>query len=182
MGSEALTYRDANKENVRSEGYQDIAHSKDSGHAESRLRGRLSPPETGYSSFAIKARSSLAASIYQARGQLSQFDGAGDLLHISSSRSRNGSVAPASDRTANASRQPPSAPTTATLARREQARNYDVGSINDFDYRGVTKDVFNARSKEPMHFGAHYNSVDHYFETLRQQEREENATQLQHHT
>ncbi|KAL9607904.1 MAG: hypothetical protein Q9167_007225 [Letrouitia subvulpina] len=164
--SDSLARRNANKENVRSEGYQDQSQSGDLGPVGLRFTDQSSPSDISQSTFAIKARSSLAASIYHAHGQLSQFDGAGDALTSTTSHDRNG-VAVGSQEFSEGE----------ILSRREQACQYHVGPRGKFDNRGLTVEAFNARANRPVDVEVHHSEVDRYFNKIREQERQEIAKQ-----
>ncbi|KAL9044465.1 MAG: hypothetical protein Q9214_002398, partial [Letrouitia sp. 1 TL-2023] len=164
--SDSLASRSANKENVRSEEYQDQSQTGDLSPGGFHFTDRLSPSDMSQSTLAIKARSSLAASICHAHGQLSQFDGAGDALTSTTSHVRNGAAAGSQELFEGDN-----------LSRREQARRYYGGPRDKFDNRGLTIEAFNARSNRPVDVEAHHNEVDCYFNKIHEQERQEIAKQ-----
>ncbi|KAL8812855.1 MAG: hypothetical protein Q9200_000713 [Gallowayella weberi] len=104
---------------------------------------------------ANKARSSLAASSYQATGRLPQYDGAGDAVAPRDSQARLKDLQ--------------------TSSRREQAQEYDVGPTYNYDYRGLTRKDFLVAADGPSDRALHYRQVDRFFDRLSEEELREMA-------
>ncbi|KAL8677329.1 MAG: hypothetical protein Q9186_006241 [Xanthomendoza sp. 1 TL-2023] len=104
---------------------------------------------------ANKARSSLAASSYQAIGLLPQYDGAGDAAASRDSQARLKNLQISS--------------------RREQAQEYDVGPSDSYDYRGLTRKDFTVAPDRPWDRGVHYRQVESFFDRLYEEELREVA-------
>ncbi|KAL8807962.1 MAG: hypothetical protein Q9182_000428 [Xanthomendoza sp. 2 TL-2023] len=102
-----------------------------------------------------KARSSLAASNYQATGRLPQYDGAGDAVASRDSQARLKDLQ--------------------TSSRREQAQEYDVGPTDSYDYRGLTRKDFLVTPDGPSNRALHYRQVERFFDRLSEEELQEVA-------
>ncbi|KAL9601413.1 MAG: hypothetical protein Q9179_002889 [Wetmoreana sp. 5 TL-2023] len=180
---EKYSKRHANKENVKSEGYPDATHGYGGGLGKSNYNSSNNYPSMDQDTFANKARSSLAASSYHAMGRLPQYDGAGDALSSSSRGAR--STLPQNDGSAfrlGGEKDVPasSADNGAHLeysSRLEQAKSYDVGSTDKYDYRGLTAQEFSMEPDQPSNPRIHNGRVDRYFLDLGEEEfREMSAT------
>lgn len=77
------------KENMRSEGWNDAGFDGHRASMASSLNSFGKAPSVEHDARAIKARSSLASSNYQARGHVPPYDGAGDHLAATAYRHRN---------------------------------------------------------------------------------------------
>ncbi|KAL8873092.1 MAG: hypothetical protein Q9174_001380 [Haloplaca sp. 1 TL-2023] len=173
--------RQMNKENIRSEGYDDASCRYGRGLGMSQYNSRNAYQSEDSSFFSSKARSSLAASNYHATGRLPQYDGAGEEAlgssssQLGSSMQRNNNMQAAHGRkagpTARSAHIEPS-------SRFEQAQLYDVGPTNNYDYRGITKKAFATVADPPDDLGAHYHEVGRYFDRLRAEEQLDIATGL----
>ncbi|KAL8731179.1 MAG: hypothetical protein Q9166_003586 [cf. Caloplaca sp. 2 TL-2023] len=178
------------KENVKSEDYQNPASGY--GRGVGKNINELSNPHQSerQDMFANKARSSLAASSYHAVGRLPQYDGAGDLLISSDRQARssglknegasaslqrndNTNANEAEDNAKVNQADKPKSP--ATSSRREQAKKYDVGPTDDYDYRGVTRKDFTVAPDRPSDLKAHCREVDRFFDRLIEEELQEVA-------
>ena len=189
--SQASTYaedsparRQMNKENIKSEGYDDATSRYGRGLGMSQHSWRNAYQSEDGSVFSSKACSSLAASNYHATGRLPQYDGAGEeALGSSSSQpgsdmQRNNHMQAAQGRKAGATAK--AAQNAASVlepsSRLEQARLYDVGPSNNYDYRGITKKAFATVADPPADLRAHYHGVGRYFDHLRAEEQLDIAT------
>ncbi|KAL8731795.1 MAG: hypothetical protein Q9181_004185 [Wetmoreana brouardii] len=180
---EKYSKRHANKENVKSEGYPDAAHGFGGGLGKSSYNSFNNYPSMDQDAFANKARSSLAASSYHAMARLPQYDGAGDALSSSSRGAR--SALPQNDGSASRLGGEKDVPAGSAqngvhveyFSRLEQAKLYDVGSTDKYDYRGLTRKEFSVAPDRPSKPRIHNGSVDRYFLDLGEEEfREMSAT------
>lgn len=166
----------ANKENLKSEGHQDMISWF--GRGLSRDGEESSKPRQSAGSETVfnKARSSLAASSYQAFGQLPQYDGAGEALMSSNPQtlSTNAQINGSSPRRQNANKRGirPSEDLLGgqNSSRAEQAKSYDVGRTDSYDYRGLTRNDFTAAPDRPQDIRVHGEQVDRYFDRLYEDE------------
>lgn len=159
--------RHANKENVKSEGYQDIISwyrglGRGSGDSTKSYQG------TGSDTKTHKARSSLAASSYHAFGQLPQYDGAGDALV-------NGCTPQPRSRNDRAPGPVENLIGCEDTARAEQAEAYDVGPTDTYDYRGLTRNEFTAAQDRPLNARVHRENVDRFLDRIQEEELNEVA-------
>ncbi|KAL8831833.1 MAG: hypothetical protein Q9170_005129 [Blastenia crenularia] len=166
--------RNMGKENIKSEGYQDMVSwlgrgsSKTSEEYSQPLQNMCFNPVTN------KARSSLAASSYHAFGQLPQYDGAGDALNHQAHASD--ASAPKSPRQRrHEAKAVNELSDRQTVSRAEQAKDYDVRQTSNYDYRGLTRSRFLAAVDQPQDSRAHYEQVDRYFDHLYEDETRELA-------
>ncbi|KAL8780637.1 MAG: hypothetical protein Q9213_006373 [Squamulea squamosa] len=164
----------ANKENVKSDDYHDTI----SGYGR-RLGKAIKDPSNPRQSplqdiLAHKARSSLAASSYQAVGRLPQYDGAGDAL-VSSNRQGEGATSGVGRSTTNDSKASGGPDSDKATSRREQAKLYDVGATDEYDYRGLTRKHFTVAPDRPSDLRAHQQYVDRFLDRIREEELQEVA-------
>ena len=171
--------RYANKENVKSEGYEDyeaMISKLSRGSSKSSKESTKYRQSTGSDVFVNKARSSLAASNYHAFGHLPQYDGAGDTLLSSNQQARSSNV-----QVDNSSPKRKDAKYLQTRpseggqveSRAEQAKSYQVGRTDSYDYGGLTRNDFMVASDRPSDVRKHGEHVDRYFELLREDELRE---------
>ncbi|KAL8716948.1 MAG: hypothetical protein Q9225_005766 [Loekoesia sp. 1 TL-2023] len=168
--------RYANKENIRSEGHQDMINWFGRGLSRDSEESSKPRQSAGSETVINKARSSLAASSYHAFGQLPQYDGAGEALMSSNhqAHSTNSQINGSSPRRQNTDnrRAKPSEDLLGGQApsRAEQAKAYDVGRTDSYDYRGLTRNDFTAAPDRPQDIRVHGEQVDRYFDRLYEDE------------
>ncbi|KAL8953518.1 MAG: hypothetical protein Q9222_000620 [Ikaeria aurantiellina] len=173
----------ANKENIKSEDLQ----TNWVGYAKMPEKGTyaLSRPSQSVDEGSVinKAQSSLAASRYHAIGRLPQYDGAGEALKSNSRPVRptnslgDGSSARREGEkcTDVGSVRDQKAPRASS--RREQAASYDVGPTDNYDYRGLTRNIFSHAPDRPLDRRMHHQQIDRYFDRLREEEFQESDAQ-----
>ncbi|KAL9013796.1 MAG: hypothetical protein Q9173_001540 [Seirophora scorigena] len=154
-----------NKENVRSEGYPNFINWYQ-GLGKASEDSSKSNQSTDADTMANKAPSSLAASSYHAFGQLPQYDGAGDAMASGSSPRRGTRI----DKEAK--------PTedllgVQAMSRAALAEAYDVGRIETYDYRGLTKKDFSAAKDQPLNPRVHGEKVDRFLDRIAEEELDE---------
>ncbi|KAI4174423.1 MAG: hypothetical protein LQ343_002360 [Gyalolechia ehrenbergii] len=168
----------ANKENIKSDGYQDMMGWRGRSRGSSMSSGELTNPWQSPDSDAIanKARSSLAASSHHAFGQLPQYDGAGDALMSANhqAQSTDSKVSGPSSRRRRKKNGKAKASEDVlvgqTVSREEQAKAYDVGRTDSYDYRGLTQTLFMAAPDQAQDMRVHGEHVDRYFDRLYEEE------------
>lgn len=174
----------AGKENIRSDDYHESSSGQDEGIGKS-IDCLSNLRQTAVQDMlANKARSSLAASSYHASGSLPQYDGAGDAATSSDSQARlkdvqaGGASAGFQREDKAAANQGGEYTSPAHSSRREQAKEYDVGPSDSYDYRGLTRKDFIVAPDRPRNRVAHHRLVEGFFDRLQEEElREMAATQ-----
>ena len=166
----------ANKENVRSDDYHDTLSTYGRGYSPGMKESPNRQQSAVQDVLAHKARSSLAASSYQAVGRLPQYDGAGDAL-VSSNRQGDGTSGE-NRRNNNNNVSPAGDPNSEKhSSRRQQAKVYEVGPTGEYDYRGLTRKDFLLASDRPSDRSGHYQHVDRLFDRVREEELQEVSAQ-----
>ncbi|KAL9594612.1 MAG: hypothetical protein Q9219_006942 [cf. Caloplaca sp. 3 TL-2023] len=169
------------KENIKSDGHQDISSWMTRGSSRGSQQSFGHYRNNGSDTVIGKARSSLAASTYQAFGQLPQYDGAGDALMSSNNHGRttngqtNGSSSQRRGGRTSQTRPSETLSNGERATRAEQARSYDVGHTVNYDYRGILRKDFTAAPDHSEDVYSHHAAVDRYFDRIHQQESQELA-------
>lgn len=175
----------ANKENFKSEGYEDTTSRHSRGLGKNEYDSPNAYQSAGQIIFPNKARSSLAASSYHAMGRLPQYDGAGEEA-LSSSNFQTRPALPQHDGSSSGPERKKTLPDgsaadptiSGPCSRLEQAKLYDVGPTDTFDYRGLTSKDFSTMPDRPSNARSHYQDVDRYFDRLRAEELLDISTEL----
>ncbi|KAI4200515.1 MAG: hypothetical protein LQ350_003885 [Teloschistes chrysophthalmus] len=184
----------ANKENVKSEGYQDslFEYGRGAKYNYDAADAHQNADQGGYSN---KTGSSLAASNYHATGRMPQYDGAGEeALVATTSTNRKGVNEVRSEAKTEARREPRhevtgqsgAAVDLSRSSRLEKAKQWDVDMRKGYDNRGLQAEDFNkdADVPGPAEAQAHCDRVDRYFDRLFNEELQElaHARALHHGT
>ncbi|KAL8769536.1 MAG: hypothetical protein Q9194_005417 [Teloschistes cf. exilis] len=156
---------DANKENVKSEGYQDsmFEYGRGAKYKYDAANAHQNADQGGNSN---KTGSSLAASSYQATGRMPQYDGAGEEALAATSRKGVNEVR--SEPKHEAISPSGAAVGMESSSRLEQAKLWDVDPSKKYDKRGLEKEDFkmDADVPGPAEAQAHCDRVDQYFDRL----------------
>ncbi|KAL8912525.1 MAG: hypothetical protein Q9171_002466 [Xanthocarpia ochracea] len=166
----------ANKENVRSDDYHDTISAYGRGYSPGMKESPNRQQSAVQDVLAHKARSSLAASSYQAVGRLPQYDGAGDAL-VSSNRQADGTSGEHRRSNNNNVRSAGDSNSENPSSRRQQAKLYEVAPTGEYDYRGLTRKDFIMASDRPSDRSGHYQHVDRFLNRLREEELQEVSAQ-----
>ncbi|KAL8751935.1 MAG: hypothetical protein Q9184_005897 [Pyrenodesmia sp. 2 TL-2023] len=159
--------RAANKENVKSEGHQDMI-GWNRGLGRSSEDSSRSHQAMDWDSMTHKAQSSLASSSYHAFGHLPQYDGAGDTLG-------NGRTSGPSSSNKQGSEAVGDSPVDQGPTRADRAAAYDVGATDAYDYRGLTRREFAATRDRPLNARVHRENVDRFLDRIQEEELKEVA-------
>ncbi|KAL9579237.1 MAG: hypothetical protein Q9212_005224 [Teloschistes hypoglaucus] len=182
--------KNANKENVKSEGYQDSMFEYGRG-AKYNYDGADAHQNADQGGYRNKTGSSLAASNYHATGRMPQYDGAGgEALVATTSTNRKGVKEVRSEARpeprAEARREPRhevigqggGAVGLERSSRLEKAKQWEVDMTKDYNNGGLKGEDFKKDADEPGagEAQAHCARVDLYFDRLHNEELQELAT------